>query len=89
LENAGEVADSFPLAYGKIHHEYDYVFLTQQDVQVDKLKLQAAEVLDVRWITPDELEHDLDDPVKQQHYSTRNRRVFQIVIDAMRERFPA
>jgi len=89
LEFVSELSDSFPLIYGKTHREHDYIFLTKQDIVAEKLKLQAAEVLDVRWITPDELERDLDDPVNKHHYSTRNRRVFQLIIDAMRERFPA
>jgi isopentenyl-diphosphate Delta-isomerase len=84
LEAAGMVADSFPLVYGKIHRECDYVFLLCKDVEADDMTYQAAEVLDTRWITPDELERDLADPVASRHYTTRDAIIFHYVIEAAR-----
>jgi isopentenyl-diphosphate Delta-isomerase len=79
------ISDTFQLAYGKSHRECDYVFLLCRDVADDELKLQAAEVLNTRWISPDELERDLADPIASQHYSGRSRQIFQIVLDAARK----
>jgi isopentenyldiphosphate isomerase len=89
-ELLGEITDSFDLTYGKRHNEYDYVFLTKQDeLDLEKLRLQAAEVLEVRWITLEELESDLADPVKAKRYSGRNRQIFQMMIKAVRQRAQA
>jgi isopentenyldiphosphate isomerase len=90
LQAAGELANPYPLTYGKIHREYDYIFLTKQDnLDISKLTLQAAEVLELRWITPDELEKDLADPVKRHHYSERDARVYQLAIEAVRSQLKA
>lgn len=82
---AEELIDVFPLAYGKQHHEYDYIFVLKKDVETDKLKLQAAEVLDVVWVTPDELEADLNDSVLVHHYTGRQRQIFDIAIGVARQ----
>lgn len=79
------LADSFPLVYGKIHHECDYIYTMRHDVEIEKLRLQAAEVLEVRWISPDDLEHDLADPIKSRQYSARNRQVYTTVIEVARK----
>jgi len=86
LEDAGMLADSFALTYGKQHRECDYVFFAHQDVtDIESLRLQAAEVMEVRWFTIDELERDLADPVQVQHYSNRNPRLYNLIIDHVRQ----
>jgi isopentenyl-diphosphate Delta-isomerase len=89
LTPAGQLQDSFPLAYGKTHHEVDFIFMAIQDVSIDELKLQAAEVSEVRWARADELERDLADKLQSSHYAGRSRQVFQIAIDAARKLNPA
>lgn len=85
LEEAGMLTDSFTLAYGKQHRECDFVFYTTQDVDINTLRLQAAEVLKVRWVPADELERELADPVASQHYSTRNARLYWMAINHARQ----
>jgi isopentenyldiphosphate isomerase len=84
LKDAGMQTDVFQLVYGKMHHECDYTYLLCRDVAPDELKLQAAEVLDTRWITPDELERDLADPIASQHYAQRNPLVYRLALEAAR-----
>jgi isopentenyldiphosphate isomerase len=86
LEALGDVMDEFPLSYGKEHREYDFVFLTKQNVDPTTLRLQAAEVLDVRWVSVDTLEQDLQDDAHHYRYSGRNQEVFQRAIEAVRRR---
>jgi isopentenyl-diphosphate delta-isomerase len=88
LTSAGHMTDSFPLSYGKTHQEVDFLYILHHDVSIDELKLQVAEVTEVRWIRPDELERDLADTVQASHYAGRNRQVFQIAIDAARKANP-
>jgi isopentenyl-diphosphate delta-isomerase len=85
MEPYGMMADSFPLKYGKIHRECDYIFLLRHDVDISTLKLQAAEVMEVRWITPDGLERDLSNLITKQSYSRRNPKLYQIVAEAARK----
>lgn len=89
LVPAGELADTFPLVYGKVHREYDYVYTVCQDVDIDKLKLQAAEVLDARWTSAEELERELADPGLAHGYSGRDRKIYQTAIDAVRKQAAA
>lgn len=86
LEEAGLIADSFPLIYGKIHRECDYVYyLYREDIKASELRLQAAEVLEVRWLSPDDLERELADPILSEHYSKRNTRLYWLVISKVRQ----
>ena len=82
LEEAGMFADTFPLIYGKTHRECDYIyFLRNDDIKASSLKLQAAEVLEVRWLSADDLERELADPVLSEHYSKRNAQLYKLIID--------
>lgn len=86
LEDAGMLADSFPLRYGKTHRECDYIFLLRRDeIKASDLKLQAAEVMEVRWLSPDDLERELADPILSQHYSKRNARLYWLIINRVRQ----
>jgi isopentenyl-diphosphate Delta-isomerase len=77
LQQVTIATDSFPLTYGKTHHEVDFVFTVVHDIAIDELRLQAAEVLEARWISPDMLEYELG-------VAGRNRQLYQIAIDAAR-----
>ena len=86
LEAAGMITDEFPLVYGKQHRECDYIFFVRQDdIDINSLPLQAAEVMEVRWISADDLEKELADPVLSQHYSSRNSRLFWLIINRVRQ----
>lgn len=84
LEEVGMMPDSFPLIYGKTHRECDFIFFLQQDLTPSKLRLQAAEVMEVRWLSADDLERELQDPILSQHYSKRSPWVYQLIIDKVR-----
>ena len=86
LEEAGMVADSFPLVYGRTHNECDYVyFLRQEGIKASELKLQAAEVLEVRWLSSDDLERELADPELAEDYAQRNTRLHELVINKVHQ----
>jgi len=85
LEEAGTIANEYPLVYGKQHREFDYMFTAQADVTIDSLRLQVAEVLEMHWISVDDFERDLADPVNGQHYSTRDPKIYRVIIDKIRQ----
>lgn len=84
LEEAGMMPDTFLLAYGKTHRECDYIYFLCRDLTPSRLRLQAAEVMDVRWLSADDLERELADPILFQHYSKRSPQVYQLIIDKVR-----
>jgi isopentenyldiphosphate isomerase len=84
MEKLGEQADTFALVYGKLHREYDFIYAIKQDVNPDDLNLQAAEVLEARWTTVEELEKDLVDPIVSQHYSKRSPAIYRLIMEKIR-----
>ncbi len=90
LEEAGMLTDSFPLVYGKTHNECDYLsFLCKDDIKASELRLQAAEVLEVRWLSADDLNREMKDPDLNQEYAQRNPQLFRLAIDKARQLLPA
>lgn len=85
LEVVGSLANEYPLVYGKQHREYDYIFLVKADPEIEALRLQVAEVMEARWISVDDFEHDLADPVMSKHYSQRDPQVYKLIIDKLRQ----
>jgi isopentenyl-diphosphate Delta-isomerase len=86
LEASDMITDTFPLIYGKIHRECDYIyFLRKNDIKASELKLQAAEVLEVRWLSPDDLERELADPALSEHYSKRNAQLYSLIVNKVHQ----
>jgi isopentenyl-diphosphate delta-isomerase len=84
LEEVGTVANEYTLVYGKQHREYDFVFTACVDAEIKDLRFQAAEVLDARWSSVEDFERDLADEINSQHYSKRDPRIYQMIIDKVR-----
>lgn len=85
LHEATMIADTFDMTYGKVHKECAFIYLLCNDANLDDLKLQVAEVQEVRWISVDDFERDLQDPIGSRQYSKRNSQVYQLVIEAARK----
>ena len=85
LNFADTVADRLPTTVpGRTHQEYDFIYVAHHDAAIDKLKLQAAEILEARWIAPDAYEAELRDPVGSKDHSQRNDDVYWAVLNAAR-----
>lgn len=83
LTFADGFADRYAMAYDKTHQEYDYVFTLRRDIEVKDLVFQAAEVLDARWMTADELERGLRDTPAL--FAGRSQRAYDIGLQAARQ----
>jgi isopentenyldiphosphate isomerase len=80
------VTDRLPTSVPeRLHQEYDFIYVARHDVAADKLKLQAAEILEVRWVTADDYERELRDPIASKQHSQRNDDVYWAVLNEARK----
>ena len=85
LHFADTQTDRYMLEYGKMHQEYDFIFIFHCQARLEDFTLQAAEVLEVRWADAEEFQRDLQLASAAVKYSRRNPRIYQIAIDAARQ----
>lgn len=85
LRFTDNLADRLPTSVpGRKHQEYDFIYVVQRDVKAEDLALQAAEILEARWVTPDAYEAELRDPVGHRQHSQRKDDVYWAVLNAAR-----
>jgi isopentenyl-diphosphate delta-isomerase len=70
---------------GTTHKVFNWTYLLKLDVDIDRLKLEANEVTDVRWITSEEFENELDDPEKSKRYTPTRLELYKEIIDEIRK----
>lgn len=83
LAEIGRTIDSFPLANGRIHHEYGILFLVHRDVNLERMEFQTAEVDGARWMSLRDLAADMDNPDTRSQYSSRNPEVYRLALEAI------
>jgi isopentenyldiphosphate isomerase len=70
---------------GTTHRVFNWTYLLKLDVDIEKLKLEADEVTDVRWISQEKFENELDDPVKSKMYTPSRLEFYREIIDEIRK----
>lgn len=82
----GECKDEILFPNGKLHKEYDWIFLLKKELNVFNLLLQASEVSKVKWVHIDKLYEDLKDIELSKQYTSRNKYIYKSAIDEIRSR---
>lgn len=72
-----------------MHRVFNWVYIMKADVDLKKLKLEADEVAEVRWIPLDQFEDEIHDPVKSQKYWDSRIPSYQEAINAIRKQIKA
>lgn len=86
LTQIGNVSDIVPWLPDKKHPEFCWVFVLPKDVTTDSLNIQTDELNDIKWISIDQLEADLQDPERSKQYAARNPLIYKNAFKAIRER---
>ncbi|MBI2009331.1 NUDIX domain-containing protein [Candidatus Saccharibacteria bacterium] len=67
------------------HRVFNWTYITMMDINLDKLKVEAGEVSDIRWLSVDEFEAELHDPEKSKQYTPTRLEFYNEVINAIRK----
>jgi isopentenyl-diphosphate delta-isomerase len=69
---------------GWVHRTFNWTYLTKMDFDLADLSPEMNEVADIRWISLDELEDDINDPEKSKKYSMSRKYVYDLAIEQIR-----
>lgn len=81
LEYVEELTDQYELSSGKMHRAYCYIYTVKHEGAVQDLKVQASKILDVHWITAQELRGALQNPATANQYTGRDKRIYDIILN--------
>jgi isopentenyl-diphosphate Delta-isomerase len=69
-----------------VHRVFNWTYLAQMNIDIEDIKLEEAEVSNIRWLPVDEFEAELNDPIKQKHYTPTRLEFYREVIEEVHKR---
>jgi isopentenyl-diphosphate Delta-isomerase len=69
---------------GSCHRVFNWSYLLKLDLNLDTLKLETDEVSDVRWISVNEFEAELNNPTKSKMYTPTRIEFYTEVIEKVK-----
>src|SRR3990167_2990123 len=70
---------------GWLHRAFNWTYALKRDLDTKNLKLEVGETSEVRWLSLDKFEEEINDPVKLNQFPNRSKTIWEFAISHLRE----